>query len=55
MEKFLLKHGESIVDTLGAEVDRIEMIIQVYVLSSDGRNMNTFLCPNCGNSVQNYP
>jgi len=24
MEIFLLKHGENIVDTLGAEIDRIE-------------------------------
>lgn len=24
MEEFVLKHGENIVDTLGAEIDRIE-------------------------------
>ena len=29
VEKFLLKHGENVVDTLGAEVDRIETRIQV--------------------------
>ena len=29
MEKFLLEHGEQVVDVLGAEVDRIELKIKV--------------------------
>ena len=29
MEKFLLEHGEQVIDTLGAEVDRIELGIKV--------------------------
>ena len=31
MEKFLLEHGEQVVDILGAEVDRIELRIKVCV------------------------
>ena len=31
MEKFLLEHGEQIVDVLGSEVDRIEDRIKVSV------------------------
>lgn len=29
MEKFLLEHGEQVIDVLGAEVDRIELEIKV--------------------------
>lgn len=29
LERFLLKHGESIVDLMGGEIDRIEMKIRV--------------------------
>lgn len=29
MEKFLLEHGEQVIDILGAEVDRIELEIKV--------------------------
>lgn len=29
LEAFLLKHGESIVDLMGGEIDRIEMKIRV--------------------------
>lgn len=29
MEKFLLEHGEQVVDVLGAEVDRLELEIKV--------------------------
>ena len=29
MEKFLLDHGEQVIDVLGAEVDRIELEIKV--------------------------
>ncbi len=32
MEKFLLEHGEQVVDILGAEVDRIELKIKVHGL-----------------------
>lgn len=31
MEKFLLEHGEQVIDVLGAEVDRIELEIKVRV------------------------
>lgn len=33
MERFLLEHGEQIVDLLGSEVDRIEAGIKVGVFS----------------------
>ena len=29
VENFMLKHGENVVDTLGAEVDRIEKLLKV--------------------------
>lgn len=29
LEKFMLKHGENIIDTLGAEVDRLEKELKV--------------------------
>lgn len=32
-EEFMLKHGENIVDLLGAEVDRIENELKVSLLS----------------------
>ena len=31
MEKFLLEHGEQVIDILGAEVDRIELEIKVWL------------------------
>ena len=33
VETFMLKHGESIVDTLGSEVDRIEQNLKVCFLT----------------------
>ncbi len=33
VEAFMLKHGESIVDTLGSEVDRIEQNLKVRFLT----------------------
>ena len=33
LEAFMLKHGENIVDSLGAEVDRIEKILKVILLT----------------------
>ena len=33
VESFMLKHGESIVDTLGSEVDRIEQNLKVRFLT----------------------
>ena len=33
LERFLLEHGEQIVDTLGSEVDRIEQEIKVQCIS----------------------
>ena len=33
VETFMLKHGESIVDTLGSEVDRIEQNLKVRFLT----------------------
>lgn len=31
MESFLLKHGETIVDMLGGEIDRIELKLKVMI------------------------
>lgn len=31
VEIFMLKHGESIVDMLGGQIDRIEMALKVYL------------------------
>lgn len=31
LENFMLKHGENIIDTLGAEVDRLEKELKVRV------------------------
>lgn len=33
LEKFLLKHGESIVDLMGGEIDRIELKLRVNIQS----------------------
>jgi hypothetical protein len=32
LEAFILKHGENIVDMMGAEIDRIEMKLRVSTL-----------------------
>ena len=32
MEKFLLKHGEQVIDVLGSEVDRVELEIKVRLI-----------------------
>lgn len=34
LENFMLKHGENIIDTLGAEVDRLEKELKVRGLFS---------------------
>jgi hypothetical protein len=34
LEAFMLKHGENIVDMMGAEIDRIEMKLRVSSLTS---------------------
>lgn len=34
LETFLLKHGESIVDLMGGEIDRIELKLRVSINSS---------------------
>jgi hypothetical protein len=34
LEAFMLKHGENIVDMMGAEIDRIEMKLRVSFLTS---------------------
>jgi len=39
MERFLLEHGEQIVDVLGSEVDRIEDRIKVRVAMCGGVSM----------------
>lgn len=31
LEAFMLKHGENIIDTLGAEVDRLEKDLKVKI------------------------
>lgn len=33
VEAFMLKHGESIVDMLGGQIDRIEMALKVMYFS----------------------
>jgi hypothetical protein len=42
LEAFMLKHGENIVDMMGAEIDRIEMKLRVSTLTS--LETQTFLC-----------
>jgi len=37
LEAFILKHGENIVDMMGAEIDRIEMKLRVSTSISWGR------------------
>ena len=32
VEKFLLKHGEQVIDVLGSEVDRVELEIKVRLI-----------------------
>jgi len=43
LEAFILKHGENIVDMMGAEIDRIEMKLRVSTLISWGRFVITFI------------
>lgn len=35
LETFMLKHGENIIDTLGAEVDRLEKELKVRYIHYD--------------------
>lgn len=42
LEAFLLKHGESIVDLMGGEIDRIEMKLRVSMLTRFS-NLEIFL------------
>lgn len=42
LEAFLLKHGESIVDLMGGEIDRIEMKLRVSMLTRFS-NMEIFI------------
>lgn len=53
LENFMVKHGENIIDTLGAEVDRLEKGLKVFnvpLLSPGWRNnishlsLNRFVC-----------
>lgn len=53
LENFMVKHGENIIDTLGAEVDRLEKGLKVFnvsVLSPGWCNnishlsLNRFVC-----------
>jgi len=43
LEAFILKHGENIVDMMGAEIDRIEMKLRVSTLISWGRIVINFI------------
>ena len=43
VEAFLLKHGENIVDMLGAEVDRIEKELKVFTVFVDRNQIKKFL------------
>jgi len=42
LEAFILKHGENIVDMMGAEIDRIEMKLRVSTAISCGRFVINF-------------
>lgn len=35
LEAFMLKHGENIIDTLGAEVDRLEKELKVRAICQE--------------------
>jgi hypothetical protein len=43
LEAFILKHGENIVDMMGAEIDRIEMKLRVSTSISWGRCVINFV------------
>lgn len=42
VEAFLLKHGENIVDLLGAEVDRIEKELKVIIECCSHKSIQSF-------------
>lgn len=45
-ELFILKHGENIVDTLGAEVDRIEdsLMVRLFTVIVESLMVRLFYC-----------
>jgi hypothetical protein len=45
LEAFLLKHGESIVDLMGGEIDRIEMKLRVSLPESSSFQTNLLPSP----------
>lgn len=40
LEEFILKHGENIVDSVGGEIDRIEMKLRVSISQHSSNNLN---------------
>jgi len=46
-ESFMLKHGESIVDALGGEVDRIEQNLKVYYIQLQLTSTFTVIIKTC--------
>jgi hypothetical protein len=53
VEAFMLKHGENIVDMLGAEVDRIEKELKVCLVGRGGTGCVWCLFNELHNCVQN--
>lgn len=43
LEAFLLKHGESIVDLMGGEIDRIEMKLRVSIMLTRFSKLEIFI------------
>jgi len=52
LEAFILKHGENIVDMMGAEIDRIEMKLRVSTSITWGRFVITFI--NSQHNISSY-
>jgi uncharacterized Fe-S cluster-containing MiaB family protein len=52
LEAFMLKHGENIVDMMGAEIDRIEMKLRVSILALLGTQ--TFISKITDGSITSY-
>lgn len=57
LETFMLKHGENIIDTLGAEVDRLEKELKVrYIYKNNMLTvslycLNIYLCQYFANCI----
>lgn len=52
LETFMLKHGENIIDTLGAEVDRLEKELKVrYIYYNNVYFSSTYSVRHYGNYI----